>query len=475
MAVCSVLATDSRVRKTARSVQAMGYRVTLLHVFGKTGEIVEGSLDGVRTLGVPVAYHLSAWTAGRRLRRAQRPLATLGMGYPSAEARRVRAVRLAAREARLGGARPPLGLRLAKAAHRVRSKAFSVAAGRRERREDRRRSALPWQEELAHIADLESVFTPLMADLKPDVLHLHDIHLLGAGVNVKRRLAGEGLQVKVIYDTHEYMRGQYHASEYLGAGYTAMEADLIGEADGVVTISDAVADKLAADYPLAARPTVVVNTPPRSAGLEPDAGRPTVRDAAGLGPDVPLAVYAGGMNPRRNLGPLVEAFADLPGVHLAVVCVPDAACPAARELAATAAEAGVADRLHLLDPVPPEDVVRFLTTATLGVHPLSTDHQNHQLTLPNKVFDFVWAGLPVAVSQVKSMADFVREAGVGAVFDPENRASTVAAVKDVLANRERYALAARSPELRDAWSWEAQTAKLELLYRSLAPSEAVAG
>jgi glycosyltransferase involved in cell wall biosynthesis len=180
-----------------------------------------------------------------------------------------------------------------------------------------------------------------------------------------------------------------------------------------------------------------------------------------------LAVYSGVLHANRNLVPLVEAFKTLDDVHLAVVCVPSAHHPQAALLADKAEALGVGDRVHLVDPVAPEQVVTLLTEATVGVIPIEEGLANHEMALPNKLFDYIWAGLPVAVSRAKSMARLVEDAGLGVTFDPRDPAAGAAAIRRLLADLPAFRAAVRDPALRARFGWEAQAAKLATLYASL--------
>jgi glycosyltransferase involved in cell wall biosynthesis len=361
-----------------------------------------------------------------------------------------------------------VGLRVARGAHRLRSKAYSAVSGARLRRYLGARAARGWREELMNVADLEGAFTPWLERLEPDILHLHDIHLLGAGVNAKRALAARGAKVRAIYDAHEYVKGMHGPNPYQVAAYAQMERELVGEMDGVTTVSEEIADMLERDLSLPRRPTVVLNSPPADAGRAKAAE--TVRERVGLGPKTPLVVYAGVLHTNRNLLPLVDAFREIPGAHLAIVCVPSTRGWGADIVRARVAEQGLGGRIHLVEPVAPEQVVGFLSGAWMGVHPMATGLPNHEMALPNKLFDYVWAGLPVAVSRVRTMASFVADAGIGASFDPEDPADVARAIREVLADRERLAANARSEELRRRYAWERQAEKLAGLYGLIDPS-----
>lgn len=471
MAVASGIARDARVRKTALAVADAGFRVTLLWGDHEGSAVVEGELGPVRTIGVPVPYLLRDQRARRdALRRGWRPR---WPAYRDRTTMRATAVRLAAASARVEGqgVPPRFVLRARTLSHRARSRAFTTQerlfAGIWRRR-DRRRLAtldrLDWRRELANVADLEAAFTKWLWRLEPDVLHIHDIHLLGSGVQAKRRLAAHGRDVRMIYDAHEYVPGMTGGNPVTEAAYQAMEAELIGDADAVITVSEPIADALVARYELTARPSVVLNTPPVEASTR---AVTDVRSVAGVPDGVPLLVYSGVLGNLRNIGTVIKALPMLDDVHFVAICVPNSHYPVARALATIAEEVGVADRVHLVDPVAPEEIIGFLQTADVGVHPMVTGLANHEMALPNKLFDYVYAGLPVVVSRVAEMRRFVHEYGVGETFDPEDPVDLARAATVVLRDLDLFASRAQSDALRREYSWETQAAKLGALYADL--------
>lgn len=471
MAVASTIDHDSRVRKTALAAADAGYRVTLVWGDYRASEVVEGDLGPVRTIGVPVPYLLRDQRAARiAQRRGWRP----GWpGYRDRTTMRAGAVRLAAASARVEG-RSVLArgvLRVHTFSHRVRSRVFRTQvrwfADFWQRRDLRRLATLDrldWRKELANIADLEAAFTGWLLRLEPDLLHVHDIHLLGAGVQAKRGLARRGRSVPLVYDAHEYIPGMAGRSAVTEAAYRAMEAELVGSADAVVTVSEPIADALLARYDLPKRPVVVLNSPSARAGARCASD---VRSAAGVGAGIPLLVYAGGVGPLRNVSTVVRALASLEGVHFAIVCVPSPMHGAAQRLVSVAEGEGVRDRVHLLEPVAPEEIIDFLATADVGVHPMVAGLANHEMALPNKLFDYVYAGLPVAVSNVAEMDRFVHEWGLGETFDPSDPEALAAAVRKVLADLPGYSARTADRDLRNQYSWESQVARLGVLYADM--------
>lgn len=471
MAVASGIARDARVRKSALAVAEAGFRVTVLWGDHEGSAVVEGELGPVRTIGLPVPYLLRDRRTRRIVRR--RGWRPAWPAYRNRTELRAAGMALAAASARIEGrgvlARGMLSVRTL--VHKVRARVFAFQerafASLWRRRDQRRYSHLDrvdWRRELANIADLEASFTKWLWRLEPDVLHIHDIHLLGAGVQAKLRLAAQGRQVPLVYDAHEYVPGMTGGDVVTEAAYQHMEAELVGSADALITVSEPIADALQERYRLPRRPVVVLNTP--SDSTPPPAGT-DIRSVAGVAEGTPLLVYSGVLGRLRNIPTIIRALALLDDVHFAAICVPNAHYPVARALLDVADDAGVRDRVHLIEPVDPEQIIDFLRTADLGVHPMVRGLPNHEMALPNKLFDYVYAGLPVVVSDVTEMQRFVREWGVGETFDPDDPAALAAAVRTVLADLEAYRARTASPELRAAYSWERQAANIAALHAEL--------
>lgn len=169
---------------------------------------------------------------------------------------------------------------------------------------------------------------------------------------------------------------------------------------------------------------------------------------------------------------VIDALVGLPGVHLAVVCVPSPHTPRVRVLQEQAVRAGVADRVHLLDPVAPSQVAAFLAGADVGVAPFR-HFGSHEFALPNKLFEYLQAGLPLVVSDCRAVARFVQENQVGAVFTADDAVSCAAALREVF--ERRGALRRRIVEddaLLAPYAWETQAANLRGLYRELLGDDA---
>jgi glycogen synthase len=121
-------------------------------------------------------------------------------------------------------------------------------------------------------------------------------------------------------------------------------------------------------------------------------------------------------------------------------------------------------------------VTSFLSVADVGVIPIQ-HWPNHEIALVTKFFEYSHARLPIVVSDVKTMAETTRSTGQGEVFEADNVADYVRAVRTVLDDTKPYRAAYDAPGLLRQWTWEAQAERLDQIYTRLlrdgsAPSEA---
>ncbi len=490
MTVGNPVQNDARVRKAALSVAAMGNRVTVLGL-SPDGRAFEESFGPVRLVNVEVVGLLADSIKERQ--RVRRRL-LMPFGYPTREVAMaaLRRRNLAERELLAETGRVLAGqvsdtparqvLRSAKGARNKALRKVTYARTRLQRLYTSQQAPLDrlggavsrrvrqvgplgsWRRLMPEMHDMEIAYGPLIDSLDPDLVHAHDLYMIGIAERAVARARAKGRTVPWIYDAHEFVAGMSRYSPTRIAAMADLELEYIGRADRVITVSEPIADAIQKRCHLAVRPTVVLNVPaltrPRSA--QP----PSVRAVTGLSDDVPLLVYSGNIDPDRGVTTLVEALAHLDGVHAVIVTNAPEDNRYVTTLRGVAAAGGAGDRLHLAPYVEGDDIIDYLGSASVGVHGLS-HVPNHEMALPNKLFDYLHAGLPMVVSNVKAMSELVTALGIGEVYTAGDPSSLADAVRRVLADRERYASASRSPELLRQYSWEAQEEALRGVYSDL--------
>ncbi|MBV9860514.1 MAG: glycosyltransferase family 4 protein [Alphaproteobacteria bacterium] len=296
--------------------------------------------------------------------------------------------------------------------------------------------------------------------LDPHIIHTHDFNMLKIGQEFVLRLRRNGRPVYWIHDFHEYVAGLTSIDDEIRRLGLRHQDEAIWMPDARLTVSPHLSRALAHDYGLRRGPTVLLNTNSLR-HFDPNF-RPTIREALGLSNEVPLAVYSGGVSRPRGVHTLVEALPLVSDLHVALLT--NNADAYVDSLKAAAAAAGTGERLHLVPYVAPQDVPSFLRDATIGVHPM-VHFPNAEVALPNKLFDYCLARLPVIVSDCRAMAEFVSEWGIGEVFRAESREDLAAALGRVIAERGRYVERITATEgFLSRFSWEAQCGVLEAIY-----------
>jgi len=325
-----------------------------------------------------------------------------------------------------------------------------------------------WRRVVPEIGDYAAAFGPVIDELAPDVIHAHDVHMVGIASDAVARARLRGHDVRWVYDAHEFVAG---LSQYGGrtrrvvAAWADLEQEYIKDADRVITVSPAIASDLQEQHRLPRRPAVVLNAPVAEAAA---VDAPSVRAAAGLAENLPFVVYSGGMQSARGVDTIIEALSQLPEVHFGIVAVPATVTPYVRGILDRADELGVGSRVHLLPPVPPEQVVAYLSSATVGLAPL-LHYGSHDRALPNKLFEHLLGSTPVVVSDCKVMAEFVRDLGVGEVFPAGDADALGAAITKILDDPRTYdrALAAARTGALTECTWQYQEKVLREVYLDL--------
>ncbi|TRY17801.1 glycosyltransferase family 4 protein [Tessaracoccus rhinocerotis] len=452
---------DSRVKKFAITLQRAGYEPVVISVEplgGTAGEFVLG--DGIRVIRVPLQ---------------NAPQKTVRLRRDNLEARRALHRRRAAYRERVRGAdaaSAKAGAKWALTTAKVAAlKAASVAseASFRIQRAVAHRASLrdPFvaaavERNLPVVSDVTHTLTDLLVELKPDVLHAHHPQVLLATREALKQLRAQGVDVKFYYDARENFAGipaKEQGNQAAHQALLACEAAMIGEADAVSTVSEPIAEVLQKNNHLGDKPSVFLNMPP----LGELTGPTTVREAAGLGDDVPLVVYSGTMSWARGIEAMVEGIKHMPeDAHLVVVSVP-LPHPMIPKLELLAQQHGVAERLHFVGPVSQNELLHYLSGADVAIHPLPGGSPNHDAAMPNKLFEYLHAGLPLVVSDAKLMAKFVSQQGVGRVFTSEDPESLGKAVTSALAEPPSQRVA----EVAAAYSWQGQEGRIVELYNSI--------
>ena len=292
--------------------------------------------------------------------------------------------------------------------------------------------------------------------VRPEVVHAHDAAMLLPGV-IGARLTG----ARLVYDSHELATSVPYRERLWTTFVEGIERLVVPRCAAVITVSDGIARRLRERYGLPVTPCVVRNV----SALAPE-GRGGLRARLGIDGDTPLVLHQGAPAPARGCEVLIEAVAGLPGVHLAFLGDPE---PGYGEtLRALIAARGLQQRARLLPSVPLHDLLAHTAEADVGVTLLQDTCLNHRLALPNKLFEYIAAGVPVVAAALPETQRLVEHYGVGWCARPEAPAAVAEALRAALQAQADPSLRERLERAAQELSWEREKLRLVELYEGLA-------
>lgn len=143
--------------------------------------------------------------------------------------------------------------------------------------------------------------------------------------------------------------------------------------------------------------------------------------------DERVLMYAGNIGAAQDLGPVLDAVAEIAGIRLALV-----GDGAWREQLQRRAEALCTDRIVFLGARPRSEMPGLMAASDVQLVSLRDDPL-FRVTIPSKLQSVLAAGQPVLLRGDGDMADVVREHDAGWVVHPADGAALRAALRDILA------------------------------------------
>jgi glycosyltransferase involved in cell wall biosynthesis len=86
--------------------------------------------------------------------------------------------------------------------------------------------------------------------------------------------------------------------------------------------------------------------------------------------------------------------------------------------------------------------------------------------MPNKLFEYAMARIPILVSPTQEQKEFVERQNIGVVIENTSAESIKAGVIQMLSTGQQGFLAALESTVRE-YNWETQEAKLKRIYQDL--------
>ena len=249
--------------------------------------------------------------------------------------------------------------------------------------------------------------------VKADIFVSNDLDTLAA-VFFAARLRAK----KIVYDSHEYFTEVPELVHRPGVKriWEMLEAFIFPKLDSVYTVNQSISSIYEKKYGVHVQ--VIRNLPP-AARPEPTPGFLPERFSGH-----PIIHYQGAVNMGRGLEQMVRAMEFLPEMRLLIAGDGDIR----KQLEVLMQELRLTERIFFTGMVPFENLCWYTRQAAIGISIEQDIGLNYRYALPNKLFDYMQAGLPVLASDLPEIKQVVVEAAFGQVvscFEPAFLAETI--------------------------------------------------
>ncbi len=234
---------------------------------------------------------------------------------------------------------------------------------------------------------------------------------------------------KLVYDSHEYFTGtpELQNKPFKRKIWRTLEKMILPHLKYAYTVSQSIADQYQKDTGIKMK--VIRNTPVLSEGSL------VTKDEIFPGGKKILLLQGSGINKDRGAEELIQSMQLLPD-DLLLVLIGSGDCW--NDLKKLSKSLGLDDKVLFIEKVPFSELKRYTSQAHLGFSIDKPFCLNYQLSLPNKIFDYIHAGVPVLASDIAEVRKIIDAYQVGTIISEITPRTIADMVQSIFIDTIRY-------------------------------------
>jgi len=285
-----------------------------------------------------------------------------------------------------------------------------------------------------------------------DILHCNDLNTLPIGFIIKKFF---NKNIKIIYDAHEYETETNGLSGTKKILIKKLEQLLIPYANKIICVSDAIANEYVKLYNIP-KPELVLNTPKYTDITKKD----IFRKKLDISPNKTIFLYQGSLNRGRGVELIISTFKELDDNSVIIFM----GYGELEKKVRTAAKRYT--NIYYHEVVSPNVLLEYTSSADFGIATIEDTCLSYRYCLPNKMFEYIMAEVPIIVSNLPEMKKIVKEYNIGVFVKEHNKQDIKNALIEVKKLNNK-ALSVNIKKAKEVFNWEMQEKLLLKIYYDL--------
>jgi len=290
---------------------------------------------------------------------------------------------------------------------------------------------------------------------KYDLLVANDLDTL-----LPNYLVSKLKHLPLVYDSHEYFTGvpEIQNRPLVKWVWKSIEKSIFPHLKNVMTVSDSISIQYESEYGI--RPITIRNCARNTGYIIPFS-----REELEVSKDHLLLILQGtGINIDRGGEELIEAISRLEDVTLLVVGEGDMLPFLKKKVISL----NLSGQVKFFPRVPWEVMIRYTKTADAGLSLDKDTNINYRFSLPNKLFDYITAGIPIIASNLPEVSKIVNKNNCGIIIPAVSPDEIVRAIKTLKENPGLLSeLKKKAVIASESINWEHESIKILELYNSV--------
>ena len=243
------------------------------------------------------------------------------------------------------------------------------------------------------------------------VWHSHDLNTLWVGTRCKRKRPG----TRLVYDSHELATQRSRMKRLRRWWASWNERRGLRHIDRLIMTTRSRAQYMVDRYGIEF-PALIRNVPEM---IEIEEGW-DLHERLDIPDDRRILLYQGSIQEYRGIEEAIEAATMLDRCVLVVIGY-GYHRPTLEQMVR---DRGLTDTVKFFGPIPNDQLLWYTASADVGLCIIVGESLSYRWSLPNKLFEYMMAGIPLVASDYEEMGRVVREEGVGTVCDPTARSTS---------------------------------------------------